>query len=186
MGITYFKRYRMEINLNLGWFSPPPLPLDYRLVPWDDDLLDAHAEAKHQSFCFELDANLFPCLGEREGCQRLMAEITQRDLFVRGATWLLQYQGAGLGGFENCGTIQGIRDRGGLGSVQNIGVTPRHRGRGLGTQLVYQSLCGFWEAGVERVSLEVTAQNLGAIRLYQRLGFRRVKTVYKAAEVAFA
>jgi ribosomal protein S18 acetylase RimI-like enzyme len=32
--------------------------------------------------------------------------------------------------------------------------------------------------------LEVTAQNEGAVRLYRRLGFRRIKTLYKAVSLA--
>ncbi len=32
--------------------------------------------------------------------------------------------------------------------------------------------------------LEVTTDNTAAIRLYERLGFKRVRVVYKAAEVA--
>ena len=38
-----------------------------------------------------------------------------------------------------------------------------------------RSLQGFRDSGVERVYLEVTAENQGAIRLYERLGFRTVK-----------
>jgi ribosomal protein S18 acetylase RimI-like enzyme len=34
------------------------------------------------------------------------------------------------------------------------------------------------------MTLEVTSQNVGAVRLYQRLGFRKVRTVYKAVQVA--
>jgi ribosomal-protein-alanine N-acetyltransferase len=87
---------------------------------------------------------------------------------------------------EYCGTIQGLSDRHGYGAVQNLGVTPMHRSRGLGTALLFQALNGFRAVGLRRVYLEVTAQNTGAIRLYLALGFRRVKTVYKAAEVAYA
>jgi ribosomal protein S18 acetylase RimI-like enzyme len=36
--------------------------------------------------------------------------------------------------------------------------------------------------GVTRVALEVTAVNDSAVRLYQRIGFRSMKTVYKAIE----
>ena len=32
--------------------------------------------------------------------------------------------------------------------------------------------------------LEVTAQNYGAIRLYQRMGFSKLRTVYKAVDLA--
>ena len=70
--------------------------------------------------------------------------------------------------------------------IQNLGVIPEHRGAGLGTQLLLRAMIGFGQAGMERVSLEVTAQNADAIRLYRRIGFRRVKTVYKAVEVAYS
>lgn len=185
MGLTYFKRYRMEISLTGRLFSPPELPEGYLLRPWEEDLLEAHADVKYRSFSLEIDANVFPCLGEREGCQRLMAEITRRESFVCGSTWLLQFTTSADGRRENCGTIQGVRDRNGMGAVQNVGVAPDHRGRGLGTLLLYRALNGFRDAGLRRASLEVTAQNSGALRLYHRLGFHRVKTVYKAAEVAY-
>ena len=87
---------------------------------------------------------------------------------------------------EYCGTIQGLCDRQGYGAVQNLGVTPLHRSQGLGTVLLGQALAGFRAAGLRRAYLEVTAQNTGAIRLYTALGFRRVRTVYKAVEVAYA
>ena len=184
MGVTYFKRYRMEIDLGEIAFRPCPLPNGYELVAWDRRLLESHAEAKFRSFCYEIDANVFPCLGDRDGCLRLMNEITRRDTFVGPATWLLRYGGAAARDLESCGTIQGIRDRAGVGAVQNLGVTPAHRGRGLGTILLFQALVGFQAVGLPRAFLEVTAQNVGALRLYQRLGFRIVKTVYKSAEVA--
>jgi ribosomal protein S18 acetylase RimI-like enzyme len=36
------------------------------------------------------------------------------------------------------------------------------------------------------VYLEVTAQNDGAVKLYNRLGFRRTKTLFKAVELAYS
>ena len=186
MGVTYFKRFRMEISLTDPLFACGDLSPDYRLVGWGDADVESHSEVKFRSFCYEIDANVFPCLGDRDGCQRLMGEIARRESFVPQATWLLQFQGNGPGRIENCGTIQGIVDSSGMGSLQNVGVTPCHRGKGLGTHLMYQSLMGFRQVGLQRAALEVTAQNLGAVRLYERLGFRRVKTVYKVAEVAYA
>jgi mycothiol synthase len=81
--------------------------------------------------------------------------------------------------------VQGVKDSTGIGAVQNLGVVPRHRGKLLGSILLVRSLVGFQRAGVRRVFLEVTSQNQGAIKLYERLGFRAVKTVYKAVEVAY-
>jgi ribosomal protein S18 acetylase RimI-like enzyme len=80
--------------------------------------------------------------------------------------------------------VQGLQERTGLGAIQNLGVAPAHRGRGLGTALLLQALHGFRRAGLGRAFLEVTAQNEAAVRLYQRLGFRRKKTIYKAVPCA--
>ena len=184
MGMTYFRRFRMEINLRSPLFTPPPLPSDYQLVEWSSGLVDAHAEAKFRSFCYEIDANVFPCLGEREGCVRLMREIAKRDGFLKEATWLLLCE-LRSDDFEYCGTVQGVRDSD-FGAIQNLGITMSHRGCGLGTHLLHRALRGFQEAGLSKAYLEVTAQNTGAVKLYHRLGFRRAKTVYKAADVAYA
>ena len=54
-----------------------------------------------------------------------------------------------------------------------------------GMTLLAQSLIGFWRSGLAKGYLEVTARNSGAVRLYERLGFRKVKTVYKASDVAY-
>lgn len=186
MGLTYFKRYRLEISLNGTLFACPALPAGYSMIPWHPSLLESHADTKYRSFCCEIDANVFPCLGERDGCRRLMDEITRREHFVPEATWLLAYAPPGQSRPEYCGTIQGLYDQQGYGAVQNLGVTPLHRARGLGTNLLHRALCGFRSVGLRRAYLEVTAHNTGATRLYLALGFRRVKTVYKAVEVAYA
>ncbi len=186
MSLSYFKRFRMEIDLT-GRVLVSPVPMaEYRLMAWDDSLLEAHSEAKYQSFREEIDANVFPCLGDWAGCHRLMHEIRGKQGFLPSATWLLAYQGADGDGLDYCGTIQGIRDYAGLGAIQNLGVTPEHRGRQLGTCLLVKALEGFQRAGLRRAFLEVTAQNEGAIRLYQRLGFTKARTVYKAVEVAYS
>ena len=185
MGLTYFKRFRMEIDL-VGCEFTARLPRGYRLVAWDDSLIEAHAEAKFASFRAEIDSNVFPCLGDLVGCHRLMHEISQKDGFLPAATWLLAHDEPGKPSPDTCGTIQGIRDHAGLGAVQNLGVAPEHRGLGLGRALLLRSLKGFQQSGLKRAFLEVTAQNDGAIRLYQSIGFAKVRTVYKAVEVAYS
>ncbi len=184
LGLTYFKRYRMEIDLAGRVFDTSP-PLGYRLVAWDESMLETHAETKYLSFRTEIDANVFPCLGELAGCHRLMHEIRRKDGFLPGATWLAVYQPTARSKMEYCGTIQGIRDQAQLGAIQNLGVTPEHRSQGLGGCLLRKALVGFQQSGLTRAFLEVTAQNAGAIGLYQQIGFARSRTVYKAVEVAF-
>jgi GNAT superfamily N-acetyltransferase len=184
MSVSYFKRYRMELDLRGRRPMPAFAPRGYQLLPWHTDLLLDHAEVKYLSFRDEIDADVFNCLGELDGCQRLMREISVKDGFLPETTWLATYTERGE--TIPCGTIQGIRAAAKFGAIQNVGITPAHRGRGLGTALLLAALSGFQQTGMTRVYLEVTAQNDGAVRLYKRLGFRRTKTLFKAVELAYS
>jgi GNAT superfamily N-acetyltransferase len=205
MGLTYFKRFRMEIDLRGRDFAHPVLPVDFYFVPWSRTHLEAHAEAKFASFRDEIDSDVFPCLGEYSGCLHLMEEIAAKPGFLPDATWLIASKssrdsiktieihpqrtlsGTGSQGetIQYCGTVQGVIDRSGMGAIQNLGVVPEYRGRGLGKALMMNALAGFQKAGLYRAFLEVTAQNSGAVQLYKRLGFARSRTVYKVSEVAY-
>lgn len=186
MNFNYVKRYRMELNLLRWQHSPLRLPVGYRFVSWHSSLTTAHAQVKYHSFVGSLDAHVFPCLGELTGCQRLMSEIKAKEGFVPEATWLVEYVGAGLQRAEYCATIQAVKIQKYKASVQNIGVLPQHRGRGIGSAIIQTSLLGLQQVGVNQVGLEVTAENQGAVRLYRRLGFRIVRTLYKSVELAYS
>ncbi len=184
MSLNYYKRYRMELDLRRApaW---PELPEGYRLVSWSSARLEDHATAKYECFRQEIDATVFKCLSHPEGCLRLMQEISHKPGFLPEATWLLESNSVGHKP-EYCGTIQGVRATPRFGGIQNVGVAALHRGRGLGAALVAAALQGFVQCGLRRAYLEVTAENTPAVQLYARLGFRRVKTLYKAVEVAYA
>ncbi|WP_425399585.1 GNAT family N-acetyltransferase [Aeoliella sp.] len=185
MSITYIKRYRMEVDLTRQTLSPPRLPAGYRLRAWSRNLVETHAETKYLSFHGELDAAVFPSLGTPDGCQRLMQGISSGSGFVPEATWLIEFIDQ-QGRREPCATIQGMNLDYQFGSIQNVGVVPYHRGQGLGSALILAALIGFQQVGLARACLEVTVRNKNAVRLYQRLGFRRAKTIYKSVETAHA
>jgi len=173
LAITYYKRFRMEIELQ-GPRKIPTLPEECAWVPWEERLIDRHAETKFLCFRGEIDAYVFPSLGDRHGCQRLMREIRRKPGFLPSATWLI----AGKSGF--LGTVQGVIDNGSIGAIQNVGVVPEFRGQGFGRALLEHALVGFQEAGLRRAYLEVTAENTSAVQLYRSLGFHKAKTLYKA------
>ena len=186
MGMTYFRRYRMELDLrgyDLEWDQEMLAASGYSVVGYEEGLVREHAQAKFQSFRRELDSNVFPCLGRRDGCLRLMREISSRATFVPGATWLVRYQERSGGRTMPVATVQGI-EQDGWGAIQNLGVIPEHRGRGLAKMLMFRAAAGFKAAGIEKMNLEVTTANTAAIALYEKIGFRQAKVVYKACELA--
>lgn len=183
MAVQEFHRFRMQIDLSDVAIADPMLPAGYRWQAWGPAQLERHAITKWHSFRSELDALVFPCLGELPGCRRLMAEIARQRTFLPGVTWLIVYQPESEWPPEDCGTIQGVRRNRKLGAVQNVGITPAHRGLGLGRMLVLKSLSGFQEAGVRNVYLEVTAENKAAVGLYRSIGFSIIKTMLKTVEV---
>jgi len=181
MAVTYYKRFRMEIGLALARLAEPSLPDGYEWAAWQPALLERHALAKFESFRGEIDSEVFPCLAEPLSCRSLMSEIVQRATFVPQATWLISCQVAPQQ-WEDCGTIQGLVQTGQWGAIQNVGIAPEHRGRGLGRALVLKSLSGFQAVGVSRVYLDVTARNTAAVQLYRSLGFRLARTTYKSVD----
>lgn len=187
MAVTYIKRYRMEVALHrvpaAAWSDVPD---GFELLPWEPRWLNQHADVKWESFREELDVHVFPCLGDREGCRRLMREISGRRDFVPQATWLACRKSEFAAAVQPCGTVQGLMPTGRDGAIQNLGVIPQFRDLRLGHALLSAALRGFAAAGCRYANLEVTVQNTAAIRLYQRFGFQRVETLFKIADVQFA
>lgn len=182
MTTHYYKRFRMECDLTQGPVAVPALPAGYRCIAWQPGQEERHAWVKFQSFRDEVDSSVFECLGEYQGCLRLMREIARQEGFIPAATWLVTSVSPNGKPCEDCGTIQGVALTEQLGSIQNVGITAAHRGLGLGRILVLQALAGFQAAGLHRVSLEVTANNAAAVGLYRSVGFRATRTMYRSVE----
>jgi ribosomal protein S18 acetylase RimI-like enzyme len=182
--LTYFKRYRMELDLRLPR-PPAVLPDGFWWLAWDESLLAVHAEVKYQSFHQELDSAIFPSLGDPTGCRELMTAIRYRPGFAPKATWLVVCDpAADSGPPSGCvATVQGLLDPDGYGGIQNLGVIPDYRGRGIGRALLLKALDGFEASGCSRAYLEVTARNEAAVRMYRDLGFRCYQTLYRGVEV---
>ncbi len=64
------------------------------------------------------------------------------------------------------------------GHIVSIAVLPEHRRKGIGTALMKAALKSLRETyGCDEVYLEVRVSNIPAIRMYERLGFKKVKIV---------
>jgi len=66
-----------------------------------------------------------------------------------------------------------------LGHIVSIGVSPKHRRRGVGSALTLKILEALKRLGAESVRLEVRRSNIAAQRFYEKLGFRQVYVIKK-------
>jgi putative acetyltransferase len=75
----------------------------------------------------------------------------------------------------------------GIGELKRMFVQPAYRGRGIGKQLGLAVLDDACAMGYERVRLDTAPTMVEAIRLYERLGFRRIEPYrhYPVADVIF-
>jgi ribosomal protein S18 acetylase RimI-like enzyme len=63
------------------------------------------------------------------------------------------------------------------GRIYSVGIRSDSRGHGLGKLLTVALLDRFREAGISRAYLEVRADNTTALRLYETLGFKPIRTL---------
>lgn len=177
----------MEVDLTHRELPEPQLPSGYQWQAWSPEILERHAVVKFQSFHDEQDGRVFRSLREQDGCRSLMEYISGHEQFIPEVTWLLVYSDSGNpvnnGNTVDCGTVQGIAPAPQFGAIQNVGILPAHRRQGLGHALMLKALRGFQQLGIVRVSLEVTSANQAAIRLYESLGFRLLKTLFRQVDL---
>lgn len=76
---------------------------------------------------------------------------------------------------QPCGLILGSLVSEGVGHITQICVSPESRGLGIGYELLRRACREFADHGYNKVSLTVTSSNASAIRLYERMGFRRMR-----------
>jgi len=63
------------------------------------------------------------------------------------------------------------------GRIYSLSTHPGSRGKGIGEALLRSMVTDLHQRGVRRVYLEVESENQGAIRLYERWGFRKLETL---------
>ena len=186
-----FTRYKMQISLD-GWKCPPiRLPAGFEMTPWSTNLIQLHGEAIYKSFEDSIDSELFITFTQQSRCHEFMRYLVGNAGFLPSATWLLREKTGNAAArlfklqsaYKLAGTIQGLIKPEFVGGVQNVGILPEYRGRGLSKYLLYYSLWGYQQAGLKLVELEVTAENDVAVNLYKKIGFRIIQTLEKTSTV---
>jgi ribosomal protein S18 acetylase RimI-like enzyme len=171
---THIKRLRFRADLTSRLTCVDVA--DVMFSPYTPSRLADHSIALWAAFRDSPDTIMFPALGSETGCRDLLHSLVSLQTFFPAATWLAMTDA------EPVGTIQcTYHSESGEAEIHNLGVGRTHRHRSLGSALLVRCLQALVSASCRRVSLDVTASNDAALRLYRKFGFRPYKTVYVRA-----
>ena len=150
--------------------EPAPLPGDCRFVPWSPERDDAFHAADVDAFRDHWGSPRFSPAAWRheyaddEGFRPDLTVGVECDDRIVGYVMVASY-----GGIED---DEGHR----VAWLARLGTRRELRGRGIGAAAITRALSQAREAGFATAGLDVDTESLtGALRLYERLGFRPVK-----------
>ncbi|MDR0520465.1 MAG: GNAT family N-acetyltransferase [Planctomycetaceae bacterium] len=178
MPSRFVKRNQMVFDFARTPAAEPQLPAGFFFVNWSPSLVDPHADVLHRSFRNDLDGTVFTTFRQYGHCRRLIELVSVNPHFLPAATLLIARNGADQKQ-EYVANIQGLKLSAEIGAIQNVAVLPEYRRQGIGQALVQGALQGFRQAGVCRVTLEATADNFPAAKLYHRIGFTTFRTYFR-------
>ena len=144
---------------------------DLQFCPWSDGLLDDASELIALAHRGHVDSRISDLYSSVSGARRLVAQTTHLAVSAKfcapASIGARDPRSSGLRGIL-LGSLVGEE----VGHVNQLCVDPRARRRGLGSELLRRSLGSLARAGCKAASLTVTKSNKGAVRLYERFGFR--------------
>jgi ribosomal protein S18 acetylase RimI-like enzyme len=152
-----------------------PAPTGIRIERWQDKHLNPSAELIQNAYAQHVDGEINDQYRSREGAVKFLKNIV-----------LLP----GCGQFESqasfvardvltdklVGVILTSMVARGVGHTTQVCVLPGYRGRGLGKLLMNTSIAALERAHAAELSLTVTSTNAEAVKLYEKLGFRKQKS----------
>ncbi len=172
--IRVFPRWFMMHDQVQAFGSEREEPPRYAFSLWGDHYLAPAADLIETSYRNHDDSVINDQYREASGARRFLANTTRHTScgpFLSSASWVAAQSGrAALSGV--CLATQ-VDER--VGHVTQICVAPTDRNQGVGRELLRRTLTSLKAHGCQAASLTVTASNAGALRLYDRLGFRPIQ-----------
>ena len=148
------------------------------LEKWSDFYQEPAAQLIATAYTGHVDGQINDQYRSVAGARRFLYNIVQYPgcgVFYRPASYAA-FSGSGPSGSGAlCGVSLASMVAPNCGHITQICVSPETRGKGIGYQLLRQSLLKLREADCGSASLTVTASNHDAVSLYDRVGFRTVR-----------
>jgi ribosomal protein S18 acetylase RimI-like enzyme len=173
-----FRLYTRQFMLLPLAEAPPPGPalsIGFGLERWEDRYFDACARLIQLAYANHVDGEINDQYRSEAGALKFLKNIVILPgcgHFQADASFVLRAPGSDrlIGAVLTSAVSEGV------GHTTQICVMPGYQGHGLGRQLMEASIRALRMKRFSALSLTVTSVNAAAVRLYEQLGFRTVKT----------
>jgi ribosomal protein S18 acetylase RimI-like enzyme len=146
----------------------------FAIEKWSDFYQDAAAQLIAAAYQGHVDSRINDQYRTPGGARRFLHNIVQYPgcgSFYRPGSFVAFDAPAG----RLCGLALTSLVAPDCGHITQICVSPEARGKGVGHELMARSLAALKNMGCRDATLTVTAENEGAVRLYEEIGYRTVK-----------
>jgi ribosomal protein S18 acetylase RimI-like enzyme len=174
-GFRLYTRQFMLLDLQLSAEPSPGASAGMRLDRWHDRYFDPCAKLIYLSYANHVDGEINDQYRSRSGALRFLKNIILLPgcgQFVPGASFLLRQ----AGGDELIGAVLTSEVSPGVGHTTQICVLPGYQGHGLGRMLMNTAIDTLRSMKFKELTLTVTADNKTAVQLYEKIGFRTIKS----------
>src|ERR1700690_3696410 len=170
-----FAREFMLLDLKAAALKNIPVSAGVRLERWSDRNFEACARLVQLAYSKHVDSEINDQYRTESGGMKFLRNIVILPgcgQFVPEASFVVRPSN----GDPPVGMVLTSTVAEGVGHTTQICVMPGYRGSGLGRQLMEASIQALRARHFHALSLTVTAANATAVELYERLGFRKIKT----------
>jgi ribosomal protein S18 acetylase RimI-like enzyme len=174
-GFHLYTRQFMLLDLNTLSGATAGVSAGMRLDRWHDRYFDPCAKLIYLSYANHVDGEINDQYRSRSGALRFLKNIILLPgcgQFVPSASFVLRQ----AGGDELIGAVLTSQVSPGVGHTTQICVLPGYQGHGLGRMLMLAAIRALCSMKFQELTLTVTAENKTAVRLYEKLGFRTIKS----------
>ena len=142
------------------------------IAPWTEAQQDDSARLVAAAYRGHIDSEINDQYRSPSGSRRFLSNIVQYPgcgTFFPQASFAAVTSNGARG--ELCGISLASLVARDTGHITQICVAPSQRGKGVGYALLRRSMLALLAQGCRTVGLTVTSKNIGAIRLYEQMGF---------------
>jgi len=169
-GFRLHTRKFMLLDLRKGQKEAPSINSGLRVDRWNDRFFDPCAKLIYLAYANHIDGEINDQYRSRHGALKFLKNIIHLPgcgQFLQNASFVLRHPGSD----ELVGAVLTSEVSAGVGHTTQICIQPGFQGHGLGRALMQASQEALRNMHYKELSLTVTAENHGAVELYEKLGF---------------